>query len=58
MIILGIPRDLESYIMVDDDIGFVLQQKGAHPKYRDGNVLYFKKSSKLQKIIDKLGLEL
>lgn len=58
MIILGIPYNLENYYMVDDDVAFVLQQKGIHPLYRDGNVLYFKKSSKLQKLIKKLGLEL
>jgi len=58
MIILGVPYDPESYLIADDQLAFILQQKGAHPVYRDGIVLYFKRSSKLQKILDKLSLEL
>lgn len=58
MIILGVPSNPKDYLIADNQLAFILQQKGAHPAYRDGIVLYFKKSSKLQKILDKLGLEL
>ena len=58
MVILGVPYNTEDYLIADDHLGFILQQKGAHPAYRDGVVLYFKRSSKLQKILGKLGLEL
>lgn len=58
MVILGVPYNTEDYLIADDHLAFVLQQKGAHPAYRDGVVLYFKRSSKLQKILSKLGLEL
>ena len=58
MVILGVPYNTEDYLIADDRLAFVLQQKGAHPAYRDGVVLYFKRSSKLQKILGKLGLEL
>lgn len=58
MVILGVPYNTEDYLIADDRLGFILQQKGAHPAYRDGVVLYFKRSSKLQKILGKLGLEL
>ena len=58
MVILGVPYNTEDYLIADDRLAFVLQQKGAHPAYRDGVVLYFKRSSKLQKILEKIGLEL
>lgn len=58
MIILGVPHDPENYLIADNQLAFVLQQKGAHSAYRDDVVLYFKRSSKLEKILDKLGLEL
>ena len=58
MVILGVPYNPEDYLMADDQLAFVLQQKGAHPAYRDGIVLYFKRSSKLQKILENIGLEL
>ena len=58
MIILGVPSDPSAYLIADDRLAFILQQNGAHPAYRDGVVLYFKRSSKLQKILSKLGLEL
>ena len=58
MVILGVPYNTEDYLIADDRLAFILQQKGAHPAYRDGVVLYFKRSSKLQKILGKLGLEL
>lgn len=58
MVILGVPYNTKDYLIADDRLAFILQQKGAHPAYRDGVVLYFKRSSKLQKILGKLGLEL
>lgn len=58
MIILGTPYDTQNYLVADNQLSFILQREGACPAYRDGVVLYFKKSSKLQKILLKLGLEL
>ena len=58
MVILGVPKEPENYLIADSQLAFILQQKGAHPAYRDGIVLYFKRSSKLEKILDRLGLEL
>lgn len=58
MIILGVPPNPSDYLIADNQLAFILQQKGAHPAYRDDVVLYFKRSSKLEKILDKIGLEL
>lgn len=57
MVILGVPYDLQNYYMADDDVGFVLQQEGFCPKYKDNDALYFKKNTKLIKALEKLGIE-
>lgn len=57
MIILGVPDNINDYIMVDNPQSFILQQKGFHPLYRDGKVFYFKKNSKLQIALDEINLE-
>jgi len=56
MVILGVPNDLDSFIMVDDIEGFELQQLGFHPMYRDGEMLYFKRAKKILKAIQNLNL--
>lgn len=54
MIILGIPNNLEDYIMVDGKEAFKLQQAGFKPKYMDEEVLYFKKNNKILKMIEQI----
>lgn len=54
MIILGIPNNLEDYIMVDGNEAFKLQQVGFKPKYMDEEVLYFKKNNKILKMIEQI----
>lgn len=58
MVILGIPKNIEEYIMLDEYTGFQLHQKGITPAYRDEDCLYFKKNNKLYKALDKLGLNI
>ena len=57
MIILGTPDDLSGFIAVDEDDGFILQQKGEKPLYMDNGYLWFKRTNRLIKLIQKLGLK-
>ena len=54
MIILGCPRDFENYIMADGELAMELYQAGFVPKYKDEDVVYFKRNSKLEKFLKKL----
>lgn len=56
MVRLGIPSDTSKYIALDGMTGFAVHQAGAIPEWRDGDVLYFKKSKKLTKVLDRLGI--
>lgn len=58
MIILGTPDDLSGFIAVEDCDNFPLEQKGWHPQYMENGMFYYKKSAKLLKIIEKMGIKL
>lgn len=58
MILLGTPDNLENFIALEENDGFVLQQKGTKPMYMDNGYLYFKKTNQLLKLIKKLGLDI
>lgn len=46
------PKNIEDYIAVsDDEICFLLQEKGFNPSYGDCNFLYFDKIKEIEKII-------
>ena len=58
MIRLGSPADVENYIAIDD--GWLiteLHRSGLQPIWKDGEVVYFKKSRKLLKMLKKLDIE-
>lgn len=56
MVIIGSPSDISKYIALNCMDGFTVHQRGFAPKYRDGDLLYFKKSNKLCKILAELGI--
>lgn len=56
MVRLGCPSDLTKYIALDGDEAFRAHQAGAIPEWRDDGVLYFKRTKKIMKILDKLGI--
>lgn len=58
MILLGTPDDLSKFIMVEEDIGFILHQKGVAPMYTDNGCMFFKRTNKLLKLIKKLKLDI
>ena len=55
MVIRDTPSDIDKFFMADGELAFELQQKGQHPMYMDGEVLYFRKTKKLMKILEKLN---
>ena len=57
MVIRDIPSDIEKFVMADGELAFTLQQKGFHPSYMDDSVVYFKKTNKLLKTLEKLNIE-
>lgn len=56
MIRLGVPNDITKYIALDGNEAFTAHQAGAIPEWRDGDTLYFKRTNKIMKILDKLGI--
>lgn len=56
MIILGTPDNPEAYLALDEDIGFILEQKGFHPQYMENGAKFFKRTNQLLKVIKKLGI--
>lgn len=56
MIRLGVPNNIDKYIALDEKDAFKAHQGGAIPEWRDEDVLYFKKTSKIIKILKKLGI--
>ena len=54
MVRIGVPSNIDAYIMVDDELGFILHQKGFAPEWRDGDCLYFKKTNRIVKILKKI----
>lgn len=57
MLILGTPKNISDYYMAEDDISFILQQKGFHPMYQDEDIYYFKLNNKLVKALKEMDIE-
>lgn len=55
MVILDCPHDIENYIMADGELAIRLHQAGFIPKYKDEDVVYFKKNTKIEKFLKKLN---
>lgn len=53
MIIRGTPKDLEHYLLVDDEFGNELQNAGFQPRYIDELYLYFYLTKELEDYIGK-----
>ncbi len=51
MLILGTPHNPKNYIATNNQFATALQQMGFHPKYRDGEIMYFKKTPELEEIL-------
>lgn len=59
MVRLGYPEDVNNFYMTDDpEIIFKLHQANCQPMWKDGSCLYFKKNSKLKKVLAKLNIDL
>lgn len=59
MVRIGTPDDISSFYMTDNnEIIFRLHQAGFYPMWRDYEVVYFKKTNKLVKLLKKLGIEI
>lgn len=56
MVIRDTPSDLSKYFMADEDLAFAIHQAGIAPSYMDNGAVYFKKSSKLDKVLKRLGV--
>lgn len=56
MIILGKPKNIENYIVVKSEIANKLHQMGYIPVYRDNDNIYFIKTDKLEKVVEKIGV--
>lgn len=57
MVIRDTPHDIENYYLADDEVAFILHQKGFQPKYIDGDATYFKLNNKLIKTLKNLDIE-
>lgn len=58
MVIIGSPKNLEGYYMADEEIAFVLHQKGFVPVYKDADAIYFRLNKKLKKVLTNLGIQI
>lgn len=47
MIIRKTPKDKEKYIIVNSNIGRILQENGFYPKYMDDKFIYYVKSDEI-----------
>lgn len=56
MIRLGQPSNLSKYICLNVRDGFIMHQKGFMPEWRDDDLLYFKKTKRLIKILTELNI--
>lgn len=57
MVIRGTPKNIEDYYMADNEVAFILHQKGFQPKYIDEDATYFKLNNKLIKTLKNLDIE-
>lgn len=59
MVRLGTPDDTSSFYMTDDsEVIFRLHQAGFAPAWKDYEVVYFKKTNKLIKLLKKLDIDI
>lgn len=59
MVRIGCPDDVTRYYMTDDpDIIFKLHQTNCQPMWIDEGCIYFKKNSKLKKVLAKIGVDM
>ena len=59
MVRLGSPADTSAFYMTDDsEIIFRLHQVGFQPAWKDYEVVYFKKTNKLIKLLKKLDIDI
>ena len=59
MVRLGSPADVSAFYMTDDsELIFRLHQAGFQPVWKDYEVVYFKKTSKLIKLLKKLDIDI
>lgn len=58
MVKIGAPENVSAYYYTDDNgIIMKLHQSGFHPEWKDDGCIYFRKSKKLLKLLDKLGID-
>lgn len=59
MVQLGSPADISAFYMTDDsELIFRLHQAGFQPAWRDYEIVYFKKTNKLIKLLKKLDIDI
>ncbi len=59
MIKIGTPADPDKYFCADEGwLIFELHQAGCMPEWRDFEATYFKKNSKLKKVLKKLNINI
>ena len=59
MVRLGIPGNQKDFFMTDDsELIYRLHQAGFPPMWKDYEVVFFKKSNKLLKLLKKLDIDI
>ena len=59
MVRLGIPGNQKDFFMTDDsELIYHLHQAGFSPMWKDYEVVFFKKSNKLLKLLKKLDIDI
>lgn len=59
MVRLGIPGNQKNFFMTDDsELIYRLHQAGFSPMWKDYEVVFFKKSNKLLKLLKKLDIDI
>lgn len=54
MVRIGTPDDVENFVCVDDGwLAFELHKAGFQPAWKDEDCLYFKKTRKLERFLNK-----
>lgn len=53
MLIRGNPKNIDDYIIVDNETSKLLQRNGFMPKYFDGEVFYYKKNNDIEEFMER-----
>lgn len=55
MIIRGVPKNLDNYIVVNSTQSEYLHRHGFYPKYINGDKIYYKKTNVIESVVKEIN---